>query len=139
MIPSPAKIHATSTVNSGNTCDITWRVTLLLLNPLSKFEPSFPPLADFQKQIKWDITEEVHCEISNTPERIHMPNTFSRERFASWASSKPDDECLSGQQLDTVLHFLDILYTECHMAINIGTLQDKSAILYHLTQAHPDD
>jgi hypothetical protein len=48
--PSPAKIPATSTVNPGNTCDITWRVTLLLLNPLSTFEPSFLPLADLQKQ-----------------------------------------------------------------------------------------
>jgi hypothetical protein len=68
-----------------------------------------------------------------------MPHTFARDRFDSWHATKRQDDCLSVEQLHTVLHFLDILYTECYMAIEIRNLQDKTELLRHMTPASPDD
>jgi hypothetical protein len=55
-----------------------------------------------------------------------MPHTFARDRFDSWHATKRPDDCLSVEQLHTVLHFLDILYTECYMAIEIR--QDSALV-----------
>jgi len=42
-------------------------------------------------------------------------------------------------QLDIVLHFTNILYTEFYMKIEMRTFQDKSMLLQQLTDAYPQD
>ena len=68
-----------------------------------------------------------------------MPITLARTQFDKWTSTKLPDNLLTVPQLDIVLHFTDIIYTEFHMAIEIRNFQDKMAILQHLHWANPQD
>lgn len=137
-LPSPAKIQAINPDNTGS-CDITWQEVLHLLAPLRNYEPTFLSLIQLQQNSRWVITEEVHQALGRLRERTYMPHTFARDRFDSWHAGKAPDECLTVPQLDTVLHFLDIIYTECYMAIDIRTHQDKTELLHHLIHASPED
>ena len=67
-----------------------------------------------------------------------MPSTIARNHFDSWTSDKQCDDLLTVHQLDIVLHFLDTLYTEFHMEIEMRTFQDKSALLSYLLHLYPD-
>jgi hypothetical protein len=134
--PSPTKIQAT---NPDCNCDITWSEVLQLLSPLRNYEPKFLPLQQLQLDEKWIITEETLQAIGSLRERTYMPHPFARDRFDSWQARKVQDNCLSEEQLHTVLHFLDILYTECYMAIELRNLQDKTELLHHLFPASPEE
>jgi hypothetical protein len=134
--PSPSKIQAT--IPDGS-CDITWSEVLQLLSPLRNYEPTFLLLTQLQQDSRWAITEDTLQAIGFLRERTYMPHTFARDCFDSWHATKRQDDCLSVEQLHTVLHFLDILYTECYMAIEIRNLQDKTELLRHMTPASPDD
>jgi hypothetical protein len=134
--PSPSKIQAT---NTDSNCDITWSEVLQLLSPLRNFEPKFLPLQQLQLDERWIITDETLQAIGSLRERTYMPHTFARDRSDSWQARKVQDDCLSEEQLRTVLHFLDILYTECYMAIELRNLQDKTELLHHLFPASPEE
>ena len=118
--PSPTKIQAT---NPDGSCDITWSEVLQLLSPLRNYEPTFLPLNQLQLDSRWIITEETLQAIGSLRERTYMPHTFARDRFDSWHARKGQDDCLSEEHLYTVLHFLDILYTDVSISsIHLGLL-----------------
>jgi hypothetical protein len=73
-------------------------------------------------------------DINRLRDQTHMPSTLSRVQFDKWTATKLPDDLLTDSQMDIVLHFTDILYTEFHMEIEMRTFEDKSTILHHLHQ-----
>jgi hypothetical protein len=78
-------------------------------------------------------------DINRLRDQTHMPSTLSRVQFDKWTATKLPDDLLTDSQMDIVLHFTDILYTEFHMEIEMRTFEDKSTILHHLHQVNPQD
>ena len=124
---------------TGITLDIAWREILQLIDSFRNQEPGFLSLGALQPHIQHTITEEIHNDINNLREHTHMPLILARAQFDTWTSCKPSDDLLSVHQLDIVLHFTDILYTEFYMEIEMRTFQDKSMLLQQLTDAYPQD
>ena len=113
-----------NTVDHMDTLDIAWRDILHLLASLRNYEPGYLPLTTVQSHLNTAIEEDVHVAINRLRENTHMPLTLARTQFDQWTSTKLPDNLLTVPQLDIVLHFTDIIYTELHMATEIRNFQD---------------
>ena len=121
-----------STDNLDGTLDIAWRDILHLLDAFRNYEPGYLSLTAIQALINTSIEEDALMEITRLREHTHMPSTLARVQFDKWTSSKLSDDLLTVPQLDIVLHFTDIIFTEFHMEIEMRTYEDKMTILQHL-------
>ena len=119
--------------------DIAWRDILHLLDEFCNYEPGYIPLASVVDHFTTPIGDEAHLEINRLRENTHMPSTLARVQFDKWTAAKQPDDLLTVAQLDIVLHFTDILYTEFHMEIEMRTFEDKTMILRNLHRVNPQE
>ena len=66
-----------------------------------------------------------------------MPTTLARDQFDKWTQHKAQDAQLTTHQQDTVLHFVDVLYSELCMELIHRTYSDKTELSRLLVQAYP--
>ena len=124
-------------VDSASLPALPWSEVLHILSTYRNYEPGYLALSALPPTCTQLITEDISLEIQGYRERTYMPTTLAREQFDKWIQNKSQDELLTKHQQDTVLHFVDILYSEFCMELIHRTLSDRTKLITRLTQAHP--
>ena len=123
--------------DSASLSALPWSEVLHILSTYRNYEPGYLALSALPPTCTQLITEDISLEIQGYRERTYMPNTLARDQFDKWIQNKSLDELLTKHQQDTVLHFIDILYSEFCMELVHRTLADRTELINRLTHAHP--